>query len=185
MGENLAVLLLAGGEARRFPGKLERIVDGAPMLVRCYECLGAAGWPVWIAGKASFPLELDASIPAPLIVDRRPGKGPLRAFLDACTMLRADRVFAIAADQPNLDARVLHRLVAAWRPGDEAVVPSHDNAIEPLAALYDRKAALREGFELRASGRSAMRDLIGRLAARFVPFDSRCFHNVNYAKDLA
>lgn len=179
-----AVVILAGGEARRFPRKLEHRIDGSPMLARCYENVRAAGWPVYVAGKASFSRELDARLAAALLIDRRPGEGPLRAFLDACTMVRAQRVFAVAGDQPQLDAAVLRRLAASWRPGDEAVVPTHDGAIEPLASCYDRKAVLREGFELRSAGKAAMRDLIDRLAARFVPFEARYFHNVNRREDL-
>jgi molybdopterin-guanine dinucleotide biosynthesis protein A len=179
-----AVVLLAGGEALRFPGKLEHRIDGSPMLARCYDRVRAQGWPIYIAGKASFSRELDARLAAPLVIDRRPGGGPLRAFLDACAMVRAEHVFAIAADQPKLDAAVLRQLAAAWQRGDEAVVPAHDGEIEPLAALYDRKAVLREGFELRTAGKAAMRHLIDRLAARFVPCDAQHFHNVNRREDL-
>ncbi|MGA7354329.1 MAG: hypothetical protein WBW76_02740, partial [Candidatus Cybelea sp.] len=79
---------------------------------------------------------------------------------------------------------VLERLAAAWRPGDEAVVPEHDGRVEPLAALYGRVAILREGFALRRTGANAMRDLLARIAVRFVAFDSSYFHNVNRMTDL-
>ncbi len=180
--DSVAILLLAGGEARRFPGKLAHAIDGEPMLVRCFRRLRETGRPVYVAAKGSFPRDIDAAIEGPMIVDRRPGCGPLAAFLDACCTIEAERVFAVAADQPNLEAAVLDRIAAAWQPGDEAVVPEHAGGIEPLAALYDRTAALREGFELR--GKGAMRDLIERLAARFVSCDAQSFHNVNEIGDL-
>jgi molybdopterin-guanine dinucleotide biosynthesis protein A len=180
--DEIAVLLLAGGQASRFPGKLERKIDGEPMLTRCYRHVRATGWPVYVAAKGAFPPALDAQIDAPMILDRRPHGGPLRAFLDACAAIFARRVFAIAADQPELDARVLQHLCAAWQAGDEAVVPQHGGSIEPLAALYDRRAALREALDLRTGG--AMRDLVARLAARFVACDAKYFHNVNRPEDL-
>jgi molybdopterin-guanine dinucleotide biosynthesis protein A len=179
-----AIIVLAGGEARRFPGKLEHPVDGQPMVVRLVERLRATGWPVYIGGKGSFSPAVDARLEAPLVIDRYPRGGPLSALLSACTAIRANRVFALAADQPRLDAGVLERLAAAWRPGDEAVVPEHDGRIEPLAALYGRLAILREGFALRRAGANAMRDLVARIAARFVAFDSIYFHNVNRIADL-
>jgi molybdopterin-guanine dinucleotide biosynthesis protein A len=99
-------------------------------------------------------------------------------------VIRAERVFAVAADQPNFDASLIVRLNQAWRAGDEAVVPEHDGNIEPLAAVYDRRAALREGFELRASRRNAVRDLVARLRTRFLRCEAAYFHNVNRPEDL-
>jgi molybdopterin-guanine dinucleotide biosynthesis protein A len=182
--DSLAILLLAGGDATRFPGKLERHIEGRPMLARCFDRLRASGHPVYIAARGSFAPPLDAQLDAPLIVDRHPGAGPLYALLDACAAIRTDRVFAVAADQPNVDARLVARLIAAWRTDDEAVVPQHDVNIEPLAAVYDRRAALREGFGLRASGSRAVRDLVGRLRARFLPCARDYFYNVNRPEDL-
>jgi molybdopterin-guanine dinucleotide biosynthesis protein A len=182
--ENTAVVLMAGGRARRFPGKLEHPIDGRAMLARCYDSLRAAGWPMYVAAASSFSRDLDAYLDAPLLIDRRPGRGPLSAFLCACAAIRAQRIFAVAADQPQLDAAVLQWIEAEWRLGDEAVVPAHDGKIEPLAALYSRRATLREGFELRRTGKGAMRDLIERIAARFVNLDSRYFHNVNRIEDV-
>jgi molybdopterin-guanine dinucleotide biosynthesis protein A len=179
-----AIVLLAGGQARRFPGKLEHPIDGRAMVVHVYERVRAAGWPVYIAGKSSFSREVDAQLDAPLVIDRRRGGGPLHALLSACAVIRAERIFAVAADQPRLDAVVLRRLAAAWQPGDEAVVPEHDGKLEPLAALYARPALLREGFELRASSESAMHNVIARLAARFVPLDAGYFYNVNRMADV-
>lgn len=181
---SVAIVLLAGGASSRFPGKLEHRIEGRPMLARCFDRLRASGHPVYLAARGSFSQGVDAELDAPLVVDRHPGGGPLRAFLDACGLLRADRLFAVAADQPNVDADLIARLNAAWCDGDEAVVPEHDGNIEPLAAAYDRRAALREGFELRTSRRHAVRDLIARLRVRFVPCRSEYFHNVNRPEDL-
>jgi len=182
--DSTAIVLLAGGRARRFPGKLEHRIDGRPMLAGCYERMRAAGWPVYVSAQGSFSRELDAEIDAPLLVDRLTGAGPLRAFLGACALIAQRQVFAVAADQPQLDAAVLRELVEHRQHGDEAVVPEHDGATEPLAALYDRIAVLRAGYELRANGKSAMRDLIALLRTRFVSCKAKYFRNVNRPEDL-
>jgi molybdenum cofactor guanylyltransferase len=174
-----AVLLLAGGEATRFPGKLEREVDGKPMIARVLERLSGK-WPVYVAANPGFACEIDA----PLLIDRWPGGGPLLALVGAAPQIPAERIFAVAADQPLLERAVLEQLADAWQPGDEAVVPRHDGGIEPLAALYDRRALLREGERLRLAGRAAMRDLIASLATRFVAIERAYFHNVNEPSDL-
>ncbi|HEY6327420.1 MAG TPA: molybdenum cofactor guanylyltransferase [Candidatus Cybelea sp.] len=180
-----AIVLLAGGEARRFPGKLERPIDGEPMILRCYRNLRATALPIYVACKGEFSRDVDAQLDAPRLIDRDPRGGPLRAFASACGAIDAERCFAVAADQPRLDASVLRRLLAAWRRGDEAVVPIHDGRIEPLAALYDRAAVVREDPGLRRGGRAAMHDLVGAVAARFVPIESEYFYNVNRPGDLA
>jgi molybdopterin-guanine dinucleotide biosynthesis protein A len=182
--DNVAIVLLAGGYASRFPHKLEHPIAGRPMFVHCYERIRQAGWPVYVAARASFREELGARIDAPVIVDRNPGAGPLLAFVDACETIEAERIFAVAADQPELEGALLQRVAAAWRNGDEAAVPQHDGAIEPLAALYDRCATLREAVALRTDRKSAMRDLVGRLNARFVACDAQYFRNVNRPQDL-
>ena len=182
--DSVAIVLLAGGAATRFPGKLEHAVAGRPMLAGIFDRLRGSGRPVYVASRGSFSPQLEAAIDAPLLVDRHPGAGPLRAFLDACAVIRAERVFAIAADQPNLDASLIARLEQAWCDGDEAVVPEHGGNIEPLAAVYDRRAALREGFELRASRKSAVRDLLARLRTQFLPCEGAYFYNVNRPEDL-
>ncbi len=182
--QSTAVVLMAGGRARRFPGKLEYVIGGRPILARCYDAVSAAGWPVYVAAASSFSRDLDAHLDAPLLIDRRPARGPLNAFLWANAAIRAQRVFAVAGDQPLLDVRVLQWLQDAWLPGDEAVVPQHDGKVEPLAALYSRRAVLREGFELRRTGKGAMRDLIERIGARFLELDARYFHNVNRIEDV-
>lgn len=179
-----AIVLLAGGEATRFPAKLEHRIDGKPMLQRSYERVAATGWPVYVAGKGSFSRELDAHLQAPLIIDRRPGRGPLAAFIGACAVVSAPHLFAVGGDQPQIDAGVLERIAAAWQEGDEAVIPVSDSGIEPLGALYDRAAALRTGFELRNTCKAGMRDLIAKLTARFVPCGAPYFHNVNRPEDL-
>jgi molybdopterin-guanine dinucleotide biosynthesis protein A len=174
-----AVLLLAGGEATRFPGKLEREVEGKPMIARVLERVSGR-WPVFVAAKAGFACELDA----PLVIDRWPRGGPMLALLGAALQIPAKRIFAVAADQPLLERAVLEQLSAARQPGDEAVVPQHEGGIEPLAALYVRRALLREGERLRGVGRTAMHDLVTSLETRFVAIDRAYFHNVNEPSDL-
>ncbi len=178
-----AIVILAGGQATRFPGKLEREIDGTPMLLRVYERLRGAR-PIYIAGKGGFSSSLDERLDCTLIVDRRPGRGPLAALVGACGAIDAERVFAVAADLPNVDAALLDELERARAGGDEAVVPKHDGGIEPLAALYDRTAILERGFALLEENKGAMRDLLAELRVRYVPMESARFVNVNTPADL-
>ena len=106
-----AILLLAGGSATRFPGKLEHDIEGQPMIVRVFAKLARGPWPVYVAGKGSFAPPVDAALCAPLLIDRWSPRGPLYALLSACPFIPADRIFAVAADQPQLEPSVLERLL--------------------------------------------------------------------------
>jgi molybdenum cofactor guanylyltransferase len=178
-----AIVILAGGEATRFPGKLEREIDGTPLLLRVYERLRGAR-PIYIAGKGGFSGELDARLDCTLIVDRQPRRGPLAALVNACGAIDAKRVFAIAADLPNVDAALLDELERAFADGDDAVVPVHDGRIEPLAALYDRTAIVERGAALLEAKNDAMRDLLAELRVRYVTMEPARFVNVNTPADL-
>ena len=184
MLDDVAIVVLAGGNARRFPGKLEHLVDGEPMLLRAYRAMRATGRPVYVAGKGSFSRALDDALDCPLLVDRWPGAGPLVALLSACGEIPHARIFALAADQPAIDASLIEHLARAWEPGDRAAVPEHERGIEPLAALYDRDAILSEAFDLAfVAKQTSMRALVERLGARRVRTPGAAFVNVNTPAD--
>jgi molybdopterin-guanine dinucleotide biosynthesis protein A len=179
-----AIVILAGGRATRFPGKLERSFDGEPMLLRVFHNARATGWPVYVAGSRAFDPATAAAIDAPILPDRWPQAGPLRAFLSACTAIDHARVFALAADEPRVDRELLETLADAWQPGDETIVPTHGGRIEPLAALYARTAFLREARASIQRGNESLHGVIERINARFVAVSESYFVNVNTPEDL-
>lgn len=178
-----AIILLAGGKATRLPGKLEREVDGLPLLARVYENVRAIA-PVLVAGWESYDARLDAVMDCPVVIDRWPHRGPLAGLLSACDHVDADRIYAIAGDAPRITAQTLTALAAAWQQGDEAIVPVHDDGVEPLAALYSRKAFMREAPAVLAGDDRSMHALLARLQVRHVPMNSATFLNINTIEDL-
>jgi len=181
---DLAIVILAGGRATRFPGKLEAVLDGEPLLARVYHHLREIA-PVVIAGAGTFSGALDAALECPIVVDRWPGRGPLGGLLSAAYAVDARRIFAVAGDTPLVTADVARHLLAAWVEGDEAAVPEHEGALEPLAALYDRAALVREGWECLQSGDASMHAVLARMRVRRVALPAAFFVNVNTAADLS
>jgi molybdenum cofactor guanylyltransferase len=180
----IAVVILAGGSATRFPGKLETDIFGEPLLARVYRQLRDVA-PVTIAGRDTFSPQLDALLDCPIVVDRWPGRGPLAGLVSAALELRAARIFAVAGDSPLVTRDVVDTLLDAWQDGDEAAIPEHGGRLEPLAALYDRTALLREGLEALRRDDVSMLGLIARMHTRRVACDSAFFLNVNTADDIA
>jgi molybdopterin-guanine dinucleotide biosynthesis protein A len=190
LDESLAgVLILGGGEATRLPGKLELGAGALPMLARVFANL-SPGRETWLAGKGSLAPALDAFLSAPLTVDRWSLRGPLAGLVTTMAQMRARWVFAVAGDAPLVEGSFIDRLIAERRPGDEALVPIHDRdgkrQPEPLAALYDRLAFLREAFPIVRRGGAALRQVLDRLQTRYVEIDDpRIFTNVNTPEDYA
>jgi molybdopterin-guanine dinucleotide biosynthesis protein A len=183
------VVLLAGGEATRLPGKLALPSPDLPLVVRTYRNL-AGERDIVLSRAATFDPALAALLPIPYVVDRSPARGPLAGLLTAFETVSWPLAFAIAGDMPFVDRAFLARLEAAWQPGDEALVPAYarDGAtqIEPLAALYDRRAFLREGAHVLESRRGSIRLVLERLRTRYVETeDPRLFTNVNTPSDYA
>lgn len=175
---NLTVVILAGGRATRLPGKLQRQIDGEPLLERVYRRVRDIG-PVVLSVAREGEMRLGCRE----VVDRWPDQGPLAGLLSACGELSSERVFAVAGDAPNVDGRIAEALLAAWRDGDEAAVPEHGGVLEPLAAIYLRTAIEREGPGVLAGDRS-MHALLARLRVRRVPLPAQSFANINTLQDL-
>jgi len=175
-----AVVILAGGRATRLPRKLERDFGGVPLLVRVYRNLEAVG-PVYVSANAP----LDALIDAPCIPDAVPNRGPLGAIVSVFERISEERAFVVAGDVPFVDHAIFERLNAAFAPGMEAAVPIHGDTVEPLCAVYDRRAFLREGRDAAAQSRG-VRFILDRLRAHYVRFSDRArFASINTAEDLA
>jgi molybdopterin-guanine dinucleotide biosynthesis protein A len=179
----VTVIVLAGGEATRLPGKLFMDAGDLPLLVHVYRNV-CAGRETVLSCKGALPYEINLLIDAPAVVDRWPLRGPLSGLLSTMSELRTPWVFAVAGDAPFVDAAFIDRLEACIEPGDEAIVPRHlrdgEPQIEPLAALYARNAFLREGLPVLLGGNGALRMVIDRLETRYVDVaDERVFANVN------
>ena len=185
-------MILAGGRASRLPGKLIADAGAVPLVVRVLRNVRDASNDVVISSSAELEAELRALVDVPVVVDAEPARGPLGGLLTCFATMRSERIFAVAGDAPFVDAAFARRLDAAWRAGDEAVVPVHAGAggldrREPLAALYDRAAFVREGTPVARAGRGSLHAVIERLRARFVRADDdpRRFTNVNTPDDYA
>jgi len=179
------ILILAGGQATRLPGKLELAAGDLPMLVRVFRNVCGAR-SVYISCNASFPAKLDAQLPCPMVVDRWPVRGPLSGMVSTMSEMKERFAFVVAGDAPYINAPFIDFLAASHHSGDEAVVPRHPSGIEPLAALYDRVAFLREGFSLLRSGEGAPRQVIERLNTRYIDLDDDAmFASVNTPDDYS
>lgn len=181
--DSIAVVILAGGQATRFPGKLESDAGGVPLLLRVYRNVRSTG-PVYVSANEPFGEAIARELDCLIIADTRPGLGPLGGLVSTFEVLPQTRCFAVAGDSPLLDGEALGELLAAWEDGLEAVVAERDGRLEPLCGLYDRAAFLREGIRELKTGSGAVTAVVERLRHRRVRLsDERRLANVNTSAD--
>lgn len=189
--EPLGVVVLAGGAATRFPGKLRADAGGVTLLERVVRNVAPAATELIVAAGADVDAELGSRFGLRFVADRVAGHGPLGGLLSTLPQFHARWVFAVAGDAPFVDAAVITTLLRERRDGDEAIVPAHGSGdrrrTEPLAALYEREAFLREGQAVFDLGRGALKAVLERLRVRYVEFAAgeRLFANINTAADYA
>ena len=180
---SIAVVILAGGRATRFPGKLESDAGGAPMLLRVYRNVRSMG-PVYLSANEPFGEAIARELDCPVVADTKPGQGPLGGLVSTFEKIPQTRCFAIAGDAPLLNGTALGELLAAWQNGLEAVVAERDGRLEPLCGLYDRAAFLREGRRELEAGSGAVAAVVERLRHRRVRLsDERLLANINTGAD--
>jgi molybdopterin-guanine dinucleotide biosynthesis protein A len=180
----IGVVLLAGGEASRFPGKLEKDAGGVPLIIRVYRNIRDAG-PVYVSANRSFRPDIDMALDCPIIIDRWPRRGPLSGLYSALEHVRQPYVFVTAADAPHIHSGVASELAAAWEPGLQAAVPVNEQGrLEPLCALYDRTALLAAAGTILREGSGGVATAVERLNSKRVRLsDERVFTNLNTVEE--
>jgi molybdopterin-guanine dinucleotide biosynthesis protein A len=188
MSNEIAVVILAGGEARRMGGvKALRVWRGRPLidhmltLAKSYsDCVAVAVKDAEQVGDAGVPLIFDA----PLVA------GPLGGLAAALNFARErGRRFALTlpCDMPLLPIDLAARLTAALSGQDLAAMPRSSGQIHPVCTLWRAEAgAQMEGYV--AGGQSSLRgfaERIGMAIVEWPPTQPDPFTNANTPDDLA
>lgn len=160
----LAGLVLCGGHSRRMGvDKALLVLDGERLVDRAAARLGAVAAPVLLACGARALTVAGCSTVADMVA----GAGPLGGIAAGLRVSPHRLLAVVAVDMPWLDAALLAGLAAAWRPGDDAVVPLSGRGPEPLHAVYAR-SALAVLEEALGAGRLRIQDALGGLRVRTV-----------------
>jgi molybdenum cofactor guanylyltransferase len=120
------------------------------------------------------------------IPDLYPGEGPLGGILTALADSGADWTLIVACDMPGLTSEFLRKLVVAAEasPGD-ALVPRGPAGLEPLCAVYHRRA---QGGLSAAFARGIRKIATALEEVALVPFtvpELTPFQNVNTPEEWA
>lgn len=130
-------VVLAGGKSTRM-GRDKALIemDGSTMLQRAIDLLRPHVREILVIGEPGKYAPKHATV----IADHTPGQGPLGGLVTALKQARYVRVLVLACDLPNINDRLLVLLKNELHGDRDAVVPSHQGRLEPLAAAYHRHA---------------------------------------------
>jgi len=161
MGRDKALLPFRGGALAAYVAATVAAAAGSAVLIGDPQKYGHLGYPA--------------------IPDRTPGAGPLGGIETALSCTAADWNLVLACDMPAVSADFLRELLdAGERCGADALVPAGPSGrLEPLCAVYHRRAAAALRRALDRGVRKVTEALAGLDAAPWPVIDSACFANLN------
>ncbi len=141
----------------------------------------AAGSAVLVGDPARY-----GRLGFPAIEDVMRGCGPLGGIYAALVHSTADWNLIVACDMPRIHTAMLAGLVeGAERAGADCFIPAGAGGIEPLCAVYHRRAAARIGEAL-AHGVRKVAEAVAGLDAAIQPWiDDGVFQNCNTPDEWA
>ena len=190
MSDAFSVIILAGGRAKRLPGKLQAEIGGTTLLARVVDNLKPLGAEIVLSVDADFEPSIARGLGVRSVVDVTPERGPVAAIASAIATIGTAFFFAAPGDAPFVDASFVTSLAMARRDGDEAVVAFEGEAplgrLHPLPAMYERAAFIRAARKALATEKPSLHAVLATLAVRRVAFPQgeRRLINVNTIEDL-
>lgn len=134
----LSAMLLVGGYSRRMGMDKATIpINGKPLWKRQLELLKklrpAALWLSARIRSPWFPPDIET------VFDQPPSRGPLSGIAVGLNYTETSHLLVLAVDLPQVTASHLAKLWALAGAG-VGVIPSRDNDLEPLCAIYPVEA---------------------------------------------
>ena len=198
MSPKISAVILAGGRCQRFfpVEKCIALFRGKPLILHVVERLRSVASEIVVVARdeeqgAALKCEIPHEIT--LTFDRIQNFGPLAGILAGLQASSNPFSIVVGCDMPFLSEEAL-KFLAEQRSNYDAVVPLwEDGKIEPLHAIYRKKAMLKATKEAIRKGEHKISCAISSLrSVNFVPvakirkFDPllRTFTNINTPEDL-
>lgn len=182
----VSAIILAGGSGRRMGGRNKALLKcGTESFIerQIRECRRFADEIVVVSNDETFGAKLRNEVGIAAVPDRYPGEGPL-AGLEAGFFAVSRPVFwLLACDQPLANADAASFLYRRMRMDEtDAAIPELGGRLQPLHALYGKRAAVT-ARELLAQGERRMQALLERISWLKVGEDE--FRRAGIAPDFA
>lgn len=182
----IAGVVLAGGQSSRYgQPKMFELFNDQPLYKLSLKALENNRLaPLIVATNASLQSRFSEEN-VQWIIEKNPHQGPLFALHNIMThFLDVEWFFVVASDMPFIDADFVQNMLSWIDHQFDAIVPTQDKRIQPLAAIY-RRSALPIASQLVKQNKRSMQALLEQLQVCYVPFDidSTTFININTQQD--
>jgi molybdopterin-guanine dinucleotide biosynthesis protein A len=118
-----------------------------------------------------------------LIIDDKPGEGPMMGIKTTLKASKNEKNFVIACDIPDSDLNFLKKLIQEAEKSEIAIPMSQEGRKEPLFGVYT-KSVLLEMEKLLDNNVYSLLPLFERCRVRYVPLgENTWFKNLNTRKD--
>lgn len=179
--DEVAALLLAGGQSRRFgSNKAHAYVDGLPMINHVYNVLDAC-FPSILISTATPDIRF--AMPAQHIADPYANTGPLGGIYAGMMHAQQPWLFVSAVDLPRITSAAVHQILNACHPDIDGVIATDGNHAQPLFGCYHTRLKTPLNQFLQAGERAVFR-FIEAHAIQTTEMPAEVLTNVNYPDDL-
>lgn len=180
--ENISAIILAGGKSSRLGrDKCDVIFEGQTFLnrqIRKVENLGISD--IYISGY-------QGNVCDKKIIEDNYHLGPMSGIYTCIDKIKNEKALVLSVDVPLVPENELARLIEFAETRDELItVLSHNDKIEPLIAVYDRRVMPTVTKIIQEAGNYSMKNLMNTVGyARYESEENdKYFININYEKDL-
>jgi molybdenum cofactor guanylyltransferase len=173
-------IVLAGGMSRRMKTDKSMLpIEGMPMVQHIHQQLKSHFKQTLISAN---DVDKYAFLGTKVVPDDSAGQGPLMGIASALASSRHDLNFVTACDMPEVNMRVVRRMLREAK-GYDAVVPTSEGRMEPLFAVY--RSSLIEIFQsVLASGKRKIRDAFDECSVKYLDItEAGPLRNLNTRED--
>ena len=183
--EDVAAVILAGGQGRRMGGADKGLIDyqGRPLIEWVLDTLAPQVGEIVISANRN--LERYVTYGRRVLPDTLPDyPGPLAGVLAALQAVTADWLLVVPCDTPHLPADLALRLLGAAQLEGVPLAVAEDDARVHHSCFLVHAHQRAHLAEFLARGDRAVRRWQAELSATRVRFDAAGFVNINQPDDL-
>ncbi len=191
-----SALILAGGRGSRLGFREKALIDinGKPLIAFVIESLEKVVDEIIISARDEAQGELLKTIYPDMhyAYDMYENTGPLAGILSGLSVCKDEYCFISACDMPFINEKVVYLLFSKCRGYDAAIPRQSDGFLEPLHAVYNRRAMMKETKKSLENSETTILAPISRLHVNYVSFeeiskidpDLTTFMNINTCDDI-
>jgi len=179
--QNISAIILAGGKSTRMNGNKALLpVYGKRLIEKIVHTLELYFKEIIISAQCNKQFDF---LQHQIVLDEKPGNGPLMGILSALRASGNPVNFVIACDIPEINLAFIEEMIGHINNYDIVVPLSGKNKYEPLFSLYN-KDVMPKIEELLSAGEKKISCLFPKCNTKFIPMkDNGWFYNLNTLTD--